>query len=108
MISRRRFLEAGGVAAGVAAMSGSLIASPATTEQKADTSSLPPSIAALRSRKHEAVPITREERHERQERARRLMSDNRLDAMVLMEGTSLKYFTGIHWWVDTPSTALAA
>ena len=97
MISRRRFLEAGGVAAGVAAMSGSLIASPATTEQKADTS-LPPSIAALRSRKHEAVPITREERHERQERARRLMSDNRLDAMVLMEGTSLKYFTGIHWW----------
>ena len=97
MISRRRFLEAGGVAAGVAAMSGSLIASPATTEQKADTS-LPPSIAALRSRKHEAVPITREERHERQERARRLMSDNRLDAMVLMEGTSLKYFSGIHWW----------
>jgi len=84
-------------------MSGPIIASPtiasgATTEQKADTSSLPPSIAALRSRKSEAVPITREERHERQERARRLMSDNRLDAMVLMEGTSLKYFAGIHWW----------
>src|ERR1700722_1400430 len=103
MISRRRFLEAGGVAAGVAAMSGPIISSPtlslgATTEQKADTSSLPPSIAALRSRKSEAVPITREERHERQERARRLMSDNRLDAMVLMEGTSLKYFAGIHWW----------
>jgi Xaa-Pro dipeptidase len=98
MISRRRFLEAGGVAAGVAAMSGSLTASGATTEEKADNPSLPPSIAALKSRKSEAVPITREERHERQERARRLMSENRLDAIVLMEGTSLKYFTGIHWW----------
>src|ERR1700688_51691 len=98
MISRRRFLEAGGVAAGVAAMSGSLTASGATTKEKADNPSLPPSIAALKSRKSEAVPITREERHERQERARRLMSENRLDAIVLMEGTSLKYFTGIHWW----------
>jgi Xaa-Pro dipeptidase len=63
----------------------------------------------LKSRKSEAVPITREERHERQERARELMSENALDAMVLMggseaqgnendEGTSLRYFTGIRWW----------
>ncbi len=26
------------------------------------------------------------------------MSENALDAIVLMEGTSLKYFSGIHWW----------
>lgn len=63
----------------------------------------------LKSRKSEAVPITREERHERQERARKLMSENALDAIVLMggaetpgnendEGTSLRYFTGIRWW----------
>jgi Xaa-Pro dipeptidase len=27
-----------------------------------------------------------------------LMSENALDAIVLMEGTSLRYFTGIRWW----------
>ena len=26
------------------------------------------------------------------------MSENALDAIVLMEGTSLRYFTGIRWW----------
>ena len=98
MISRRRFLEVGGVAAGVAAVSGSLPAFGAPSDEKPDDSSLPPSLARLKSRKSEAVPISREERRERQERARKLMSENALDAIVLMEGTSLKYFTGIGWW----------
>ncbi|HTW57190.1 MAG TPA: Xaa-Pro peptidase family protein [Terriglobales bacterium] len=52
----------------------------------------------LQSRRNQAVPITREERQQRQERARALMSDHKLDAVVLMEGTSLRYFTGIRWW----------
>jgi Xaa-Pro dipeptidase len=95
MISRRRFLEVGGVA-GVAAASRPLVA--ATSPEKSGDSSLPPPLARLKSRKSEAIPITREERHERQERARQLMSENAIDAIVLMEGTSLKYFTGIHWW----------
>jgi Xaa-Pro dipeptidase len=94
MISRRRFLEVSCVAAGVT-VSHPLRALAAT--EKSDAS-LPPSIARLTSRKGEAAPITREERHERQERARRLMIDNSLDAIVLTEGTSLKYFTGIRWW----------
>ncbi len=64
----------------------------------ADDSSLPPSIARLKSRKNEAIPIPREERQARQEKARKLMAQNSLDAIVLMEGTSLKYFSGIHWW----------
>ena len=38
------------------------------------------------------------EREERQERARELMRDNSLDAIVLTEGTSLRYFTGVRWW----------
>ena len=96
MISRRRFLEVGGVGAFAAA---SDLAAPAATRNgKPDDSSLPPSLARLKSRKTEANPITREERSERQERARKLMTENALDAIVLMEGTSLKYFTGIRWW----------
>src|ERR1700719_2289422 len=98
MISRRRFIQATGVVAGGAATAHSLLASTPAVEDKLNAASLPPSIARLKSRKSEAVPITREERHERQERARKLMSENELDAIVLMEGTSLKYFTGIGWW----------
>jgi Xaa-Pro dipeptidase len=98
MISRRRFLEVGGVAAGLAAVSHPLLASRATGNEKPDDSSLPPSLARLKSRKGEAIPITRQERLERQERARQLMGENALDAVVLMEGTSLTYFTGIRWW----------
>ena len=95
MISRRRFLEVGGAVAGAAALPRPLLSSFSPGN---DDSSLPPSLAQLKSRKGEATPITREERQERYERARKLMSENALDAVVLMEGTSLKYFTGIRWW----------
>ena len=98
MISRRRFLEAGGVAAGVTAVARPLLAFGAASEEKSGDSALPPSLARLASRKSEATPITREERQERQERARKLMGDNGLDGIVLMEGTSLRYFAGIRWW----------
>jgi Xaa-Pro dipeptidase len=94
MISRRRFLEVSGV--GVAAASGPLAA--AAAAEKSNAADLPPSLARLQSRKAEATPITKEERRERIERARKLMSENGLDAMVLMTGTSLNYFTGIRWW----------
>ena len=95
MISRRRFLEAGGVTAGVAMASHSLVSKAAAQETGA---SLPPSLAKLQSRKSEATPISKEERQARQDRARQLMRENALDAMLLMEGTSLRYFTGIRWW----------
>ena len=102
MISRRRFLEVSGVTAGMAAVPHSLWA--ATAEK--DDASLPPSIAQLKSRKGEALPITREERHERQQRARQLMAENGLDAILLMEGTSLRYFTGVRWWGGERTFAL--
>ncbi|MFY9912748.1 MAG: Xaa-Pro peptidase family protein [Candidatus Sulfotelmatobacter sp.] len=97
MISRRRFLAVGGVAAGAATVCHPLL-SYAAGDDKPHDNSLPPSIAQLPSRKNEATPITRDERSARQQQARKLMSENGLDAIVLMEGTSLKYFTGIHWW----------
>jgi len=43
-------------------------------------------------------PITPEERNQREEKARRLMQTNNLDAILLTEGTTLNYFTGIRWW----------
>lgn len=91
MISRRRFLAIGGVSAGA-------LVTPSLALGASDDTSLPPSIARLKSRKTEAQPITREERQGRQEQARKLMVEKGLDAIVLMEGTSLRYFTGIRWW----------
>lgn len=102
MISRRRFLEVGGVTAGMAMASRSLVAA---AEDKSDAS-LPPSISQLKSRKAEATPITREERQTRQDRARQLMTENALNAILLMEGTSLRYFTGVRWWGGERTFAL--
>jgi Xaa-Pro dipeptidase len=45
-----------------------------------------------------ARPISLAERRARQEKARALMEANDLDAILLMEGTSLNYLTGIRWW----------
>ncbi|HTR26277.1 MAG TPA: Xaa-Pro peptidase family protein [Terriglobales bacterium] len=59
---------------------------------------MPSAIAALKSRRDEAKPITVEERAERQEKARQLMRENSLSAILLTQGTSLVYFTGIQWW----------
>ena len=102
MISRRRFLEVGGVTAAMA------VSSPLVGAAAADTkeTSLPSSLAKLKSRKGEAAPITQEERQQRQERARQLMSENGLDAILLMEGTSLRYFSGILWWGGERTFAL--
>jgi Xaa-Pro dipeptidase len=96
MISRRRFLEVGGTTAGATVASSAFAAIGAA--EKSDASSLPPSIARLQSRKSEAQPVTLEERAERQQRARQLMAENALGAILVMEGTSLRYFTGMRWW----------
>ncbi len=58
---------------------------------------LPPSIAALKSMRNQARPITTDERRARIEQARRLMTEQQIDALMLMGSTSLAYFTGIRW-----------
>ena len=73
---------------------------PSITRASTDSpaaSSLPPAIAAIRSRKSEAVPITSQEREERLARARVLMEKNHFAAICLAGGTSLTYFTGVRW-----------
>jgi Xaa-Pro dipeptidase len=92
MLSRRHFIKAGSVAAGA----GISVLAPSVEAQ--ESSSLPPSIASLKSMKDQARPITPDERNARQEKARQLMRANRIDALLLMEGTSLEYFAGVQWW----------
>ncbi len=93
MISRRHFIQLGsmsGVVLGVSSFAQGVV--------EESQSALPPSISALKSMKEQAKPITLDERRERQEKARRLMGANHIDALLMMEGTSLNYFTGIDWW----------
>ena len=91
MVSRRRFMQAGTIVAAA-----SLAAHPLSAEEVC--TALPPSIANLKSMKDQATPITSDEMAQRQEKARRLMEANHLDAVLMMEGTSLRYFTGVRWW----------
>jgi Xaa-Pro dipeptidase len=93
MFSRRRFLQAGATTAGA-----SLALYPRLLSADGLCPPLPPSIASLKPMKDQAKPITLEERMARQEKARQVLRDNRLDALLLAEGTSLDYFTGVQWW----------
>jgi Xaa-Pro dipeptidase len=87
--SRRQFLMTAPVAAAAAGLP-----SPSAAQDKKP---LPPAITALRSKRGEVRPITMDERTGRQEKARGLMRENNLDAILLAQGTSLRYFTGIGW-----------
>src|SRR6202140_156131 len=90
-LSRRRFLQTSSLAAGAS------IALPTVARAAEDDKTLPPAIAALNSLRAEAKPITIEERAQRQEKARQLMRENNLAAILIPQGTSLTYFTGIRW-----------
>src|SRR5262245_41329258 len=62
-----------------------------------DPCAVPPAIRALSPMTEGVTPIGEEERHGRLERARQLMVQHRLDAILLEPGTSLSYFTGVGW-----------
>lgn len=89
-MNRRTFLAA---SAAVAA----LWKTPALARPAKSDEALPPSIEALASMKGEPRPITADERRARIAKARRLMTEEKIDALVLTSGTSLVYFTNIRW-----------
>jgi Xaa-Pro dipeptidase len=89
MLSRRRFLQTATVAGATFAAS--------VAQAEDECVSFPPAIAALKTMRDQAKPIPPEERRRRQEKARELMANNHLDAMLLTAGTSLGYFSGIEW-----------
>ena len=97
MISRRSLLTSGALAAGTLATSCARTepTAPATAPAAADA--LPPSITSLTSMRGPATPITADERRGRVEKARRLMAEQKIDALLLTGGTSLVYFSGIQW-----------
>ncbi|MGI9101987.1 MAG: M24 family metallopeptidase [Terriglobales bacterium] len=91
MFSRRDVLRSGGAVAASALL-------PSTSIHAQNETKLPPSIQALASMREQARPITNDERRARLERARQLMLSNRLDAILMIGGSSLVYFADVHWW----------
>jgi Xaa-Pro dipeptidase len=60
-------------------------------------SDVPAPIRALRPMTAGIVPISTRDRQARIEKARRLMAENHIDAIILEGGSSLFYFTGVRW-----------
>ena len=94
MLNRRRFLAASAVAAALPAFS----LKTGLAQSPSSAAPLPPALAALKNRRAEVQPITIAEREHRFEQAQKRMRTSQIDAIALIGGTSLVYFTGIRWW----------
>jgi len=91
-ISRRAFL--GGAAAGLLA-----------TTARAATAAASRSVAPLRSLTGDAKPISAAEHAARIAKLQSLMQQRKVAAFLVEAGSSLEYFTGIHWWRSERTTA---
>jgi Xaa-Pro dipeptidase len=91
-MNRRKFI-------GASAALTALWRTPSLFAQREQTSDTPPpaSIVTLTSMRDQARPITNDERRARIEKAKRLMVQHKIGALVLTGGTSLVYFAGMRW-----------
>jgi Xaa-Pro dipeptidase len=92
-LKRRNFIQLSTLAAGSAVATG--FQSVKTAEENAMNRT---ATKILNSMTGDIMPITLTERNERVAKAQRLLSQNKMQALVLESGTALEYFTGISWW----------
>ncbi|MHB1861862.1 MAG: M24 family metallopeptidase [Gemmatimonadaceae bacterium] len=99
-MKRRHFIASSAGAVGALAL-GCAPSGPAAAAQRAGADDamppVPQGIRTLRPVTPPPVPISRDERLARIEKARRLMADNHLDAIFMEGGTSLFYYTSVQW-----------
>ncbi len=105
MISRKKFLTLSALGA-FGLTQASCVSKSSEDQLDQKQSDLPPSIEALTSLKDRVRPITNEERKKRIEKAKRLMHKNNMDAIVIMGGSTLEYFSGIKWGISERMLAL--
>ncbi len=87
-MNRKKFIASTGTVTALAALTPSIKLASTPSQIEA------PVVKAIKSR---VKPITNAERLERQEKARRLMAENKIDAVLMEGGTSMGYFTGAAW-----------
>ncbi|MGH8212506.1 MAG: M24 family metallopeptidase [Rhodanobacteraceae bacterium] len=97
--SRRRFLQTS--ALGAAALPVAMLGREAIgAESGAKDIKLPASILALKPVASQIVPVTDDERRARLAKAQDLMGRSGMDAVYIDGGSSLEYYTGMHWWTS--------
>ena len=67
---------------------------------------IPDPIRRLKRMTEGVVPISLDERRGRIEKARRLMRQNRIDAIYIESGASMFYYTGVRWGLSERMFAL--
>lgn len=94
--SRRKFVQSAGA---IAALAPATALTQAKSENAAG-SSLPPAFDQLKPLGSRVKPITPEEYQARIAHAQQLLAEQspKVDALFVATGTSLLYFTGVHWW----------
>jgi Xaa-Pro dipeptidase len=93
-MNRRQFLGLTAAGTGTAALPQ---AERRRTDMAAQAAEAPEAIRRLRPMTAGIAPISDEERRGRMEKARRLMAESKIGAVILEPGSSLSYFTGIRW-----------
>ena len=91
-LGRRNFLK---LSAGAAASACLLASCTGPEDEEKERASATGLSAALKPMTEPMVPIKDEERLARMEKARKLMAEHKLDAVLLEGGTSMFYFTGV-------------
>lgn len=102
---RRDFLRASASVAGAMLLTGvanSVEGGPELEQQ----GSVPEPISRLRRMTDGIAPITLDERRGRIEKARRLMKEQRIDAIYIEPGSSMFYYTGMRWGTSERMFAL--
>src|SRR5262245_66287291 len=96
--SRRKFVQSAGALAALAPATALAQEKPQGTA----TNSLPPAFEPLKPLGSRVKPINSEEYQARIARAQQLLAKQnpKLDALFVATGTSLYYFTGVHWWAS--------
>jgi Xaa-Pro dipeptidase len=95
-LTRRAILGAAATAAAVA-----------TADTLAQAKTLPqrPRPIGLKPMTGSAQPITAQERQARLTKVQGLMQEKKIAALLVESGSTLEYFTGIHWWTSERVTA---
>ena len=95
-LTRRAVLGAAALAAAVA-----------TTDTLADAKTHPlrPRPIGLKPMTAGAQPISAQERQTRLAKVQGLMQEKKIAALLVESGSTLEYFTGIHWWTSERVTA---
>jgi Xaa-Pro dipeptidase len=95
-MDRRRFFAAAGSTVALSALG----AGQTFAQKSAEAASAHFDAGTIKTMRERIRPIGASEFEARREQARRYMKDNAIDAIFVEGGTTLKYYTGLSWWLS--------